>query len=68
VKKIAGATIDRTRAGCEKKIPHHCAEYKWFDMIGSDGRGALTGCIVWTPKEKIYHVVLAQILPQGRAA
>ncbi len=35
---------------------------------GSDGRGTLTGCIVWAPRNKIYHIVLSQIVPDRKAA
>ena len=36
--------------------------------IGRDGRGTLTGCIIWVPKNKIYHIVLSQIVPSQKAA
>ncbi len=68
LKKVAGATDGRSRTGWEKKIPHRCAERGWFIMSGSDGRGTLTGCIIWAPKNKIYHIVLAQIVPDQKAA
>ncbi len=39
-----------------------------FDLYELDGRGMLTGCIIWAPKNKIYHLVLAQIVPLRKAA
>ena len=51
-----------------EKIPHHCAEFKRDIKSGGDGRGTLAGCIIWAPKNKIYHIVLAQIVPQLKAA
>ncbi len=38
------------------------------DLYELDGRGTLTGCIIWAPKNKIYHIVLAQVVPAQKAA
>lgn len=68
VKKVAGSTNNRTRTGCKKKIPHHDAECKYVIMSGSDGHWQPTGCIVWAPRDKIYHLILQQIVPQLKSA
>ncbi len=54
--------------GEKKKFPHNGAECKCVIKYGSDGRGTLTECIIWVPKNKIYHIVLSQIVPQLKAA
>ncbi len=67
MKKIAGATGDRSRTECERKTPHRCAEFKWFIKSGSDGVRYRT-CYVWTASNIDYRIVVQYWLEQKRAA
>jgi hypothetical protein len=68
VEKVAGSTDDRSHTGRERKFPYNDAEFKCVIKFGSDGRGTLSGCIIWAPKHKIYHIVLQQIVPSQMVA
>ena len=46
--------------------PEHCIPPQSVSLLVINGHGYLTGCKVWIPRNGLYHVIIAQAIPQTR--